>query len=53
MVSVGLFINIVYVSKSKILNAEYGLFAAHELPKGSEFSIYLGRLVEQPPKIRR
>ena len=53
MVSVRLFIDIVYVSKSKISNIGYGLFSARELPKGLEFSIYLGRLVKHPKNIRK
>ena len=52
-VSDGLFIDLLYVAKSNILNAGYGLSAARELPKGLEFSVYLGRLVKHPKKIRK
>ena len=41
-----------YIAKSKIANAGYGLFAATSFPKGLPFTIYLGRVVQENNKKR-
>lgn len=47
------FMDLVYISKSSIPNADYGLFAATDLPKGIPFSIYMGRVVHENNKSRK
>ena len=42
----GAYVNLLYIAKSTIENARYGLFAAMNLPKGLPFTIYLGRVVK-------
>ena len=40
------YVDLLYIAKSKIENAGYGLFAATSLPKGLPFTIYLDRVVQ-------
>ena len=42
----GCFIDVIYAALSNIPNAGYGIFAARDLPKGINFSVYLGRSVK-------
>ena len=48
-----LFTDLLYIKKSTIPRAGYGLFAARDLPKSQLFSLYLGRLVKNPEQSRK
>ena len=47
------FVDLVYIQKSTIKNAGYGLFAARDLPQKLPFLIYLGRVVKHVNPGRR
>ena len=47
------YVDIAYVSKSKIPKSGYGLFAATNLPKNIPILIYMGREVKAPSKKRQ
>ena len=48
----GVYVDFLFIAKSTIENAGYGLFAAMNLPKGLPITIYLGRVVKDNKKKR-